>query len=491
MALDNNHVTKLGELKQLIDGLWSKVTTAISNAVSGLLSKSEADATYQVRGSYATQSELNSLGNSLSGSIGSINAKIPNTASETNKLATAEDIPDVSGFETSQHAESTYAKKGDVPSTDNFAKKDGSNATGTWGIDISGNAATAGSVSPQSDYYGYLELKPTATTLDVFRGNCDVDGSLLNAIKSIVNSPILENSDNRSATFFGRLDLSANATLKSLLGTGTYPFYFVSISRQSGFVLISSITTFNNIFGSIIGQKPSIGYLRNLVCTTVNTAIGSASNPVYVAANGVVTPCGNVATATNASRLVTKSLNCGSDNVYGVYLGDLSSTTASSFSVATFLLEVSLASSYKSMQYMVRLEKRASGQFRAILNELGTHTNDGFPYTLNVVLAYYNVSDYSSSGNGVSRWYILFKDLSGANTTRQYVRFSICNLFENQGKFDLKLTSLTGSAPTITGYSSARMHPSFVTTDEGIGGASNPVYVNTAGSVVACNFKVV
>lgn len=39
MAIDNNHITKLGELKQLIDGLWGKVTTAISNAVSGLYTK--------------------------------------------------------------------------------------------------------------------------------------------------------------------------------------------------------------------------------------------------------------------------------------------------------------------------------------------------------------------------------------------------------------------------------------------------------------------
>lgn len=80
MALDNNHVTKLGELKQLIDGLWGKVTTAISNAVSGLLSKSEA-------------------------------------------------------------AE-TYATKGEIPSTDNFAKKDGSNATGTWSNITAGKATT-------------------------------------------------------------------------------------------------------------------------------------------------------------------------------------------------------------------------------------------------------------------------------------------------------------------------------------------------------------
>lgn len=215
--MDNNHITKLGELKQLIDGLWGKVTTAISNAVSGLLSKSEAEETY--------------------------------------------------------------------------ATNDGSNATGTWGIDISGNAVAAGSVSPQSDYEGYLELKPTATTLDVFRGDCDVDGSLLNAIKNKVNSPILENSDNRSATFFGRFDLSANATLMSLLGTGTYPFYFVSLSRQSGFVIISSTSSFHNIVGAITGRKPVISYLGNFVHASVNTALGSSTRPVYINPNGFAVAC--------------------------------------------------------------------------------------------------------------------------------------------------------------------------------------------------------
>lgn len=289
MALDNNHVTKLGELKQLIDGLWGKVTTAISNAVSGLLSKSEADAAYQVKGSYATQSELNSLGNSLSGSIGSINAKIPSTASEANKLATAADIPDVPTNVSAFENDAGYITEAEVPQYELTADKIA--AVGELSNNTSGNAATAGSVSPQSDYEGYLELKPTATTLDVFRGNCDVDGSLLNAIKSEVNSPILENSDKRSATFFGRLDLSGNATLKSLLGTGTYPFYFLSISRQSGYVLISSGTTFNNIFGAISGQKPSIGYLRNLIHATVNTAIGGSDAPAYVNSSGVITKC--------------------------------------------------------------------------------------------------------------------------------------------------------------------------------------------------------
>lgn len=214
--MDNNHITKLGELKQLIDGLWGKVTTDISNAVSGLLSKSEAEETY--------------------------------------------------------------------------ATNDGSNATGTWGIDISGNAVAAGSVSPQSDYEGYLELKPTATTLDLFRGDCDVDGSLLNALKNKVNSPVLENSDERAAIFFGRLDLSANATLRSLLGTDTFPFYFVSISRQRGFVLISSLI--NNIFGAITGRKPEIGYLRNLVHAPVRTAIGDSSTPAYFNEFGAVAKCG-------------------------------------------------------------------------------------------------------------------------------------------------------------------------------------------------------
>lgn len=250
MALDNNHVTKLGELKQLIDGLWGKVTTAIS----GLLSKNEA--------------------------------------------------------------------------ADTYATKDGSNATGTWGISISGTAYRAtrlrngGSTAIYGVHLG-TTVAETSVNTSMLNGSFslipDIGGGILNIGENKLQTGRF-NIFHRGTRRESRLYLF-NAYAADRLALGyveksdgkTTDWYLVFGNKSSVNVARNYsrvAVTFEDPYGgsadydlSVISSKltydsltqgvflPFLTPARHQNTSGTNSSVGDSSHPVHIDPNGEVVPC--------------------------------------------------------------------------------------------------------------------------------------------------------------------------------------------------------
>lgn len=257
MALDNNHVTKLGELKQLIDGLWGKVTTAISNAVSGLLSKSEAAETYATKGEIPT---------------------VP-----TNVSAFENDVGYITEAEVPEYelTADKIAAVGELSNNTSGIAECARRATTSDGKFL--NSVPAGKASFEASSQGY-QSNPHHINLYAENGRSGVCGGIEFDGESVVT---IDNAGN--AEFKGTADYSSKAYCVVDDGTATRDIYI----SYTG----ASLTSFNKLAGwATVNGKLTIKDLdTNAVRKLMNgESVGSSNIPTYIDAYGNPTACGAV-----------------------------------------------------------------------------------------------------------------------------------------------------------------------------------------------------
>lgn len=258
MALDNNHVTKLGELKQLIDGLWGKVTTAISNAVSGLLSKSEAAETYATKGEIPT---VPTNVSAFENDVGYITeAEVPQYELTADKIAAVGEL-----------SNNTSGIAGG-------AKRAVADERGVFF-----NAVFGGEASFKATSSGH-QTAEHSTSIFANEGSSGIVGGM-----RFDGGNVIEIDNAGNAEFKGTADYSSKAYRVVDDGTATRDIY-ISYTGES-------LTSFNKIAGwATVNGKLTIKDLdTNAVRKLMNGgSVGSSNIPTYINANGNPTACGAV-----------------------------------------------------------------------------------------------------------------------------------------------------------------------------------------------------
>lgn len=311
-------------------------------ATAGTAAKATADASgNNIASTYATKSEIPDVSGKEDASnkvttLDNSTTHYPSTSAVTTALSGKQDtISDIATIRSNatngqtaygwgNHANAGYLTDADLSG---YAKADGSNASGEWGIDIVGNAATASKSNTGFNFSRLDEFAFVSTTNCIEIATTGSSGNfsvlfILNSYNTATTFQVYAN-DGQTYNNYGATIINSNGASSAASSTNSVPQFAVDAANRKFYVYwTGTATTYKRISCVISGGTtiPSVSNIQlpsNISSLTQITpvrmvsgnSVGSPTQPVYVDVQGAVQACtgSNFAVTSNQNITPTKA----------------------------------------------------------------------------------------------------------------------------------------------------------------------------------------